>query len=74
MQDDLKNERLAEFTKVIDSGKFDIICLQEIFSLSNMRLRWLIEHAYSKGYHFHARSGIYGTKFPRKFGSDCLVS
>jgi len=55
-RDDLKNERLAEFMKIVSSRNFDIICLQEMFSLGNFRLRRLLSHAYAEGYHFHCRS------------------
>jgi len=54
--DDLKNERLDEFKKVVSSHRFDIVCLQEMFSLGNLRLKYLLDHAYDEGYHFHCRS------------------
>ncbi len=38
-KDDYKNERLEEFYRIIKSGDFDIIALQEIFSLGNFRPR-----------------------------------
>lgn len=53
-KDDFKNERLAEFYNVID--QFDILCLQEIFSLGNSRQRQLIRHCEKQGFQYHVRS------------------
>jgi endonuclease/exonuclease/phosphatase family metal-dependent hydrolase len=52
--DDFKNERLQEFLRVLD--RFDVVCLQEVFSLGNLRQRRLIRCAERLGFHWHVRS------------------
>ena len=52
--DDFKNERFQAFLKEIEN--FDIVCLQEIFSLGNIRQRKLIRFCEQNGFPFHVRS------------------
>jgi len=52
--DDFKNERLEEFLKVMQ--QYDIIALQEIFNLGNVRPQKLIAHAKKVGFNFYTRS------------------
>jgi len=53
--DDYKNERLQEFMKS-ELEKYDIVCLQEMFSLANYRQQLLLTTAYEKGFHYYAKS------------------
>jgi len=47
---DYKDERLAEFFKIMD--EYDIICLQEVFGTFNSRKYRLIKQAIKKGFYF----------------------
>lgn len=53
--DDFKNERLTEFLKS-QLDRFDIICLQEMFSLCNYRQQLLLETAKERGFAYYAKS------------------
>jgi len=53
--DDFKNERLAEFLRT-QIDRFDIICLQEMFSLANYRQQLLLKVAREKGFPYYAKS------------------
>ena len=52
--DDYKDERLDEFVKLI--GKYDIICLQEIFLPLSSRRKQLIETARKLGFKYATES------------------
>jgi len=53
--DDMKNERLQEFMKS-QLENYDIICLQEMFSLANYRQQLLLKTAWEKGFPYYAKS------------------
>jgi len=63
--DDFKNERLEEFFHFLP--QYDIICLQEMFSLANWRQRRLIQRAREAGFHYHIKSS------PPSILSPCFI-
>lgn len=69
--DDFKNERLAEFLKT-QIDRFDIICLQEMFSLANFRQKLLLKIAAEKGFPYHTKS-VKSTWLSGKFIDAGLV-
>jgi hypothetical protein len=64
-ENDWKNERLADFIKLLEN--FDVICLQEMFGAFNSRKQELIKYANKSGLFFYCDSPS------PSFFSTCLV-
>jgi endonuclease/exonuclease/phosphatase family metal-dependent hydrolase len=68
--DDYKNERFEEFLNHLDN--YDVIALQEMFSLANSRQKRLLDVAYQKGFHYTVKS-LPPPLFSKKFIDAGLV-
>lgn len=53
-KDDMKNERTDLFLNIIED--FEVICLQEVFSLFNSRKHKIIYDSMKVGFYYHAES------------------